>query len=116
MIPQLRELAGDYGVDGAWVDGECWASVPDYSEAALKAFHSPTGIRSVPRKPGDPHWFEFLEFHREAFRKHLRHYIKEVKSTNPGHAALQQLGVHRSHARAGLRAGRLDLGRLLARG
>ena len=36
LIPQLRELAGDYGVDGVWTDGECWASVPDYSEAALK--------------------------------------------------------------------------------
>ena len=23
LIPQLRELAGEYGVDGAWIDGEC---------------------------------------------------------------------------------------------
>jgi hypothetical protein len=84
MIPQLRELAGVYGVDGAWVDGECWASMPDYSEPALKAFRNETGIATVPRQPGDPYWFEFLQFHREAFRKHLRHYIAEVKSTNPG--------------------------------
>jgi len=83
MIPQLRELAGVYGVDGAWVDGECWASMPDYGEEALKAFRSETGIAAVPRHPGDPYWFEFLQFHREAFRKHLRHYIAEVKSTNP---------------------------------
>jgi hypothetical protein len=34
LIPQLRELAGDYRVDGAWMDGECWASVPDFSEPA----------------------------------------------------------------------------------
>ena len=40
LIPQLRELAGDYGVDGAWVDGECWASMPDYGAAALKAFRN----------------------------------------------------------------------------
>ncbi len=83
LIPQLRELAGDYGVDGAWVDGECWASVPDYSPVALKAFRDATGITDAPRKPGEPHWFEFLEFHREAFRKYLRHYITEVKKTNP---------------------------------
>lgn len=83
LIPQLRELAGDYRVDGAWVDGECWASVPDYSEAAMQAFRDATGIQSVPRKPGEPHWFEFLQFHREAFRKYLRHYITEVKKTNP---------------------------------
>jgi len=83
LIPQLRELAGDYGVDGAWVDGDCWASVPDYSEPALKAFRQATGIENVPRKAGDPHWFEFLQFHREAFRQYVRHYIAEVKKTNP---------------------------------
>ena len=25
MIPQLKELSRDYKVDGAWIDGECWA-------------------------------------------------------------------------------------------
>ena len=84
LIPQLRELAGDYGVDGAWIDGECWASEPDYSPAALAAFRDKTGIQNVPRKPGEPHWFEFLEFNREAFRQYLRHYITEVKRTHPG--------------------------------
>jgi hypothetical protein len=83
LVPQLRELAGDYGVDGAWIDGECWASVPDWSEPALKAFRDATGVTDVPRKAGDPHWFEFLQFHREAFRKYLRHYLAEVKKTNP---------------------------------
>ena len=83
LIPQLRELAGDYGVDGSWVDGDCWTSVADYSEPAIKAFRRTTGIEDVPRKPGDPHWFEFLQFHREAFRQYLRHYIGEVKKTNP---------------------------------
>ena len=83
LIPQLRELAGDYGVDGVWVDGECWASVPDYGEAGVKAFRQTTGIEDVPRKPGDPHWFEFLQFNREAFRNYLRRYIAEVRKTNP---------------------------------
>jgi hypothetical protein len=70
-------------VDGVWIDGDCWASVPDYGEAALKAFRQETGIEDVPRKPGEPHWFEFLQFHREAFRRYLRHNIAEVKKTNP---------------------------------
>jgi len=83
LIPQLRELAGDYEVDGAWVDGECWASVPDYGEKAIAAFKAKTGITDVPRKPGDPHWYDFLQFNREAFRQYLRHYIAEVKRTNP---------------------------------
>ncbi len=83
LIPQLRELAGDYGVDGAWVDGECWASMPDYNPRALAAFQSATGIGEAPRRRSSPHWFEFLEFNREAFRRYLRHYIAEVKKTNP---------------------------------
>ena len=83
LIPQLRELAGDYRVDGAWIDGECWAAVPDYRPLALAAFREKTGIQDVPRKPGDPNWFEFLEFQREAFRKYLRHYIAEIKRTHP---------------------------------
>ena len=84
LVPQLRELNGEYGVDGAWVDGECWASQPDWSEPALKAFRAATGIQEIPRKPADAHWFEFLQFNREAFRNYLRHYIAEVKKTNPG--------------------------------
>jgi hypothetical protein len=83
LIPQLRELAGAYGVDGAWVDGECWASMPDYGQAALAAFRAATGITDVPRKPGEPHWFEFLEFNRDAFRDYLRRYIVEAKKTCP---------------------------------
>ncbi len=83
LIPQLRELAGTYGVDGVWVDGECWAAVPDYSPAALEAFRKATGIQEVPRRAGQPNWFEFLQFQREAFRKYLRHYLVEVKKTNP---------------------------------
>jgi len=83
LIPQLRELAGVYGVDGVWVDGECWASVPDYSPAAVAAFQKATGIQEIPRKRGETNWFEFLQFHREAFRTYLRHYITEVKMTHP---------------------------------
>lgn len=30
LIPQLRELASVYGVDGVWIDGDCWSNVPDY--------------------------------------------------------------------------------------
>ena len=29
LIPQLIELAVDYKLDGAWVDGECWAATED---------------------------------------------------------------------------------------
>jgi len=83
LIPQLRELAGDYGVDGVWVDVDGWRSVPDYGTAGLAAFRKATGITDVPRKRDDTHRFEFLQFHREAFRSYLRRYIAAVKKTNP---------------------------------
>lgn len=83
LIPQLRELAGEYGVDGAWVDGECWASRADYGEQATEAFRQSSGFTEVPHQPGEPHWFEWLEFNRDLFRAYLRHYIHEVKRTHP---------------------------------
>lgn len=83
LIPQLRELAGEYGVDGAWVDGDCWATVPDYGAAAVRAFRTATGIQEIPRRPGEPHWFEWMEFHREGFRNYVRRYVNEVKRTHP---------------------------------
>ncbi|MBN1417750.1 MAG: hypothetical protein JXP34_03185 [Planctomycetes bacterium] len=84
LIPQLGELANDYGADGVWVDGECWATERDYGEGILRAFREKTGIESVPRKPEDPGWLEFSAFCREGFRAYLRHYIDEVHRRAPG--------------------------------
>lgn len=83
LIPQLKELAGKYKVDGVWVDGECWAYEPDYGAQALKNFKEKTGITSVPRKPDDPYYFEFIEFQRGLFKEHVRHYLDEVHREYP---------------------------------
>ncbi len=83
LIPQLKELAGVYGVDGVWVDGECWATVPDYGERAVRFFKETTGISTVPQKSDDSYWFEWMQFNREAFRKYLRHYVAGVRSEYP---------------------------------
>ncbi len=83
LIPQLCELAGVYGVDGVWADGECWGAVVDYSDAALAAWRQATGIQSVPRKPEDPHYHQFVDFHREAFRRYLRHWVDAVHKQHP---------------------------------
>ena len=83
LIPQLKELAGEYGVDGVWVDGECWATIPDYGERAVRLFKETTGINDVPKSASDPHWFEWMQFHREGFRKYLRHYVAAVRSEYP---------------------------------
>ena len=61
MIPQLKELAGEYGVDGAWVDGDCWVAALDYSAGALGAFREETGIESV-LVADEEYYDEFREF------------------------------------------------------
>jgi len=83
LVPQLKELAGDYDVDGVWVDGECWATIPDYGERALRLFRELTGINDIPKSAADPHWYEWMQFNREGFRKYLRHYVASVRSEYP---------------------------------
>ena len=82
LIPQLKELAA-YGIDGVWIDGDCWSAARDFSPAAIAAFQKNTGIQTIPRKPSDPFWFEFLQFNRQAYRNYLNHYVTELKKTNP---------------------------------
>ncbi len=82
MIPQLKELS-DYGVDGAWIDGECWAVEPDYGKASLKGFREATGITEIPESPGDKFYPEFLEHTRGLFRNHLTKYIDAIHQYNP---------------------------------
>ncbi len=83
LIPQLEELADDYGVDGAWVDGECWATVHDYCREAADEFRKRTGLRKLPVKPEDPGFFEFSEVCREAFRVYLEHYVSALHRHKP---------------------------------
>jgi hypothetical protein len=83
LIPQFKELSDVYGVDGVWVDGDCWAVANDYSEIAIKAFQEKTGIKSIPRKPEDPYFYEFCEFNREGFKNYVKHYVDELHKHNP---------------------------------
>jgi hypothetical protein len=83
MIPQLREAADKYDLDGAWIDGECWATHPDYGEAAARAFRQATGMEKLPKGPDDPGWLEFLELNRAQFRRYLKHYLDELHRSHP---------------------------------
>jgi len=86
LIPQLLELAGEYQVDGVWIDGECWGTQIDYSDRAMALFIEKTGIdisANPPRKQGDPNWQEFSDFCREQFRKYMRRYTDTVHEAYP---------------------------------
>jgi hypothetical protein len=84
LIPQMLELAEVYGIDGAWIDGECWAVKHDYSPAVVERFRAATGIAEAPKAPGDPHWFEWTEFNRQGFRDYVRHYADAIHARAPG--------------------------------
>ncbi len=84
MIPELEEAAARYGLDGVWVDGECWATNPDYSPAPVQAFREATGMADTPKSPKDPGWLEWLELNRARFRRYVRHYVDRLHSSRPG--------------------------------
>lgn len=83
MLQQLREAASKYDLDGVWVDGECWATKPDYYPGVEAAFRKATGFERLPKGPRDPGWLEFLEFNRQQFRRYVRHYVDELHRTHP---------------------------------
>ncbi|MHA4806592.1 hypothetical protein ACX0G9_00725 [Flavitalea flava] len=83
MIPQLKELAGKYKLDGAWIDGDCWALRPDYSGEAKAAFTRATEKKEIPIKREDPGFFEWMEFNRLAFQQYVAHYATAVHQLSP---------------------------------
>lgn len=83
MIPQLKELSREYGVNGAWIDGECWALQPDYGEASLNRFRKETGITLLPKGPSDAHYPELLSYTRSLFRENLQHYVDSIHQYDP---------------------------------
>jgi hypothetical protein len=84
LIPQVKELATAYHLDGIWVDGDCWVLSPDYAPAAIAQFTKETGITAIPHKTSDPHFFEWMEFHRKAFRNYITRYANAVHAVAPG--------------------------------
>jgi len=83
LIPQLDEVVSAYGLDGLWVDGECWAAQLDWSDAARAAFTAETGIADAPTSSSDPHWLDWKTFHRRAFERYLGHWVDAIHARHP---------------------------------
>ena len=83
LIPQLKELSSEYHVDGAWIDGDCWAVETDYSDKAIQAWKQKTGFSDVPRKMEDPNYSQYLDFTRSLFREYMRKYIDAIHAFDP---------------------------------
>ncbi|MBQ2765692.1 MAG: alpha-L-fucosidase, partial [Clostridia bacterium] len=69
MLPQLKEFVDDYAIDGAWIDGDCWAVERDYSERAMAVLPkdiTPIEHNLAMRKA----FFEYVLKYVDAIHKH----------------------------------------------
>jgi len=82
LIPQLKELALDYDLDGVWVDGECWGTRIDYSAHARAAWKAETGRDDCPVR-GEADFEDYKEFCRRGFLKYVGRYIAALKAVKP---------------------------------
>ncbi len=83
MIPQLLEVVEKYDIDGMWIDGECWASLPCYCDRCRAEFTRRTGIEEIPTREGKAHWDRWLAFHRDLFVEHVTRYVEAVHAADP---------------------------------
>lgn len=81
LIPQLKEMANEYQLDGAWIDGECWAVQVDYSKFATDEYKKK--FASPPPAPDSPDYYQYIKFCRQGFRDYIAHYIEELHKAAP---------------------------------
>ena len=84
MIPQLKELALQYDLDGAWIDGECWGAFADYSTHATQAYKAKFG--KEPPRPEDPDFEAYRDFCRVGFEDYVTRYVQALKTVKPDFA------------------------------
>lgn len=83
LLPQIRELAGEYRLDGVWVDGDCWGACVDYGPYARRAWKAATGRDDLPRHE-DADYPELLDFQRDAFKAYVARYTDTLHREFPG--------------------------------
>jgi hypothetical protein len=82
LIPQIQEISS-LGIDGVWIDGDCWSVRRDYSKRAVLEFQKETGVNTIPLNSEDPNWLELQKFTRKSYRDYLNHYVTTLKKKNP---------------------------------
>jgi hypothetical protein len=106
FIPQLKEIITNYGVDGLWIDGDCWAIKPDYSEPALEAFKNKTGmsLKPLPGKPELTQTKKVYQFTRQAYFDYLTKYVSALHNFSPN------IQIASTWAYSGFLPGKIDSG------
>jgi len=83
LIPQLLEVVETYGIDGMWIDGENWASLPCWCDRCKAEFTRRTGLEAIPAKEGEENWGPWLAFHRDLFTEHVTKFAEAVHAKDP---------------------------------
>lgn len=83
LIPQLKEAATLYDLDGAWMDADAWIARLDYSHAALMEWKRQTGQDTAPKSREEPRWAEWKMFQRREFEKYLCRYVEAIHAHSP---------------------------------
>jgi hypothetical protein len=83
MIPQMLEIIENYDVDGFWVDGDSWASLPCWCDRCKAEFTRRTGLTDIPTEKDHSNWIAWLKFHRDLFVEYVDRYAKAVHSKKP---------------------------------
>lgn len=83
IIPQLCEIAGEYNLDGVWVDGDCWGAIVDFSDCAKKEYYKRTGKNIDEIKDQFEELELYRNFCREGFREYVIHFCDEVHKKYP---------------------------------
>ncbi len=83
LIPQLKELCDEYGVDGVWIDGDSWAVIPDYCETVRNLYRQKTGRSELPKSPEEEGYDVFMEINREGYRAYVLKITQAMKAHNP---------------------------------
>lgn len=86
LIPQMLELAGRYGLDGIWIDGDCWGAQMDFDPRTVAAFEKETGIQLhgiLPANADIPYYREYADYTRDLYRRYVKHYTDSVHEKYP---------------------------------
>jgi hypothetical protein len=83
LLPQMKEMADRYRVDGIWLDGEIWGVRVCYCDACKAEFKRRTAIAEPPTDTKDANWPAWIGFHRESFEEHVGYYVAEMRKHAP---------------------------------
>lgn len=83
MIPQIKELASKYNLNGVWIDGDSYAVNLNYSLGFQQKFKAAYGI-DVPKNKTDATFSAWIDFNRKQYMAYFRNYVNEIHRVVPG--------------------------------